>query len=258
LAELAQAGLPASQQLAMHAMERYNPDDRVLTDMAQEGFPIARGFVIRSRDKLDDEGVAKAILSQARTLASRRKLMVRSSPEINLPDKLVPREIANLSVSELIPAIQKIREAWNSAATREYRQKHNLPADGELPVIIQVMPQGDKNEKSASGVFITSDPLTGNNQPARYFDLQMNSAKIAARDSKTLLPIERLPETRDFPPAYRKLCEMGAWLEKRYGQTMAMEFVIEDGKLFVMHVYSSLKDYTEPVENPLEEVVKIP
>jgi phosphoglycolate phosphatase-like HAD superfamily hydrolase len=197
---------------------------------AQAGLPVPGGFVVPGYVGLSLEN-QQAILEQAAALPGNKRWVVRSSPVHSMPGLLMT--VDNLSTPEqLIKAIQDVRLSWEQPAARAYRAQHQIPEAEGLSVLIETMVAGDKNPRSASGVLFTRNPLTGQDEVSGRFLVQARGEEVVGRQNRELLPIRELENL--FPDAYRQLLEAKVWLEKQYGEAAEIEFVIEDGKAWIV------------------------
>ncbi len=134
-----------------------------------------------------------AVAEYASLLHSRR-LIVRGSPTMS-------KEVA--SSGEAIQVAEEMRGPRNSAPEK-------------LPIIIQEVMESAPG--AISGVLLSHDPVTGAKRPAG----QLGRGVVGPS-------IDNLLD--QSPAAYLELAEIGAWLEKKYGGVVAVEFSIKDGRL---------------------------
>ncbi|MBU1923735.1 MAG: glycosyltransferase, partial [Candidatus Omnitrophica bacterium] len=157
-------------------------------------------------------------------------LAARSSSAYSMPG-ILHTELQVEDEKQLIKAIKKVKDSWNSSAAKKYRDRNSIQAEG-MGIIIQVMVHGDKNENSGAGVFFTRDPLIGVNKLTGRFAIKATGNDIVGRKNIKTEPIEKLRSK--FPDIYNELGRGKDGLEKKFRAAQEVEFIIEDGKLWIL------------------------
>jgi hypothetical protein len=210
-----------------------------LAYMIQKGMPVPDGFVIRS--EADDEEIAYSIdniISETEKQTGKKlgdknnslRLAVRSSPSQSMPGLLLT-ELGISTKEDLISAIKRVRNSWDSTSAETYRKKKNIREEGTA-VIIQPMIYGDKNDNSASGVLFTRDVMTGKNKLTGRFAIKRKGEDIVARKDIQTQSMDEL--NKKFPEVYSELAKIKGILETEFKNVQDVEFVIEDKKLWLL------------------------
>ncbi|MBU3958586.1 MAG: hypothetical protein KKE91_01845, partial [Candidatus Omnitrophica bacterium] len=156
---------------------------------------------------------------------------VRSSPTESMPGLLLTK--TGISTREdFIKAIKDVYDSWNSPLAKEYKEKNKIGDSLSLPILVQVMVFGDKNSNSASGVLFTRDVITGENKLSGRFAVQSKGEDIVQRKDSISEAVGNLKQK--FPKVYQELIKTKEKLEKEFGNVQEVEFVIEDGKLWIV------------------------
>ncbi len=135
--------------------------------------------------------------------------------------------------SQLRAAILAVFRSADSARAQAYRRREGLVGESVTAVNIQAMVFGNRDPRSATGVFFTRDPATGENRPYGdvLFEAQGEDVVSGRRETQTLALLEHV-----LPDATRELFAFGRQLERTYRDLCEIEFTIESGKLWLLQV----------------------
>lgn len=135
--------------------------------------------------------------------------------------------------SQLRAAIAAVFRSAESSRADAYRRREGLKGDPVTAVNVQTMVFGNRDPRSATGVFFTRDPSTGESRPYGdvLFEAQGEDVVSGRRRTQSLDELgERLPD------AARALFEIGRRLERTYRDLCEIEFTIESGVLWLLQV----------------------
>ena len=216
-------------------VERFGNKGRNLVRMWLEKLPVPGGAIIPS------EAVAEYVKSpQSLPPFSRGRenaflpavLYVRSAPPVTMPGAMDSIKVRTFG--ELERAMEAVMNSWNSPQAKAFRGANKTAEDVYPAVVIQKAVDGTKTqETSGSGVFFTRDPDTGekilkgrfaHGKPGEYVvdnirgDNWYEPAEM--RSSDTI--------------SGKELEETSRRLEKLFRAVQDVEFVIEDGKLWIV------------------------
>ena len=132
-------------------------------------------------------------------------------------------------------SIKAVFNSWDSERARDYRKSEGIDDDLGTAVNIQMMVFGNSNGKSASGVYFTRNPSTGEDEPYGDVVIGGQGEDVVAGTHDTL-NITDLEDNWDLCTAYAELLVIGTVLEQVYGDMVDTEFTIENGKLWMLQV----------------------
>ena len=135
--------------------------------------------------------------------------------------------------SQLRAAVEAVFRSAGSARANAYRRREGLAGDAQTAVNIQTMVFGNRDARSATGVFFTRDPTTGENLPYGdvLFQAQGEDVVSGRHATQSLAALERA-----LPEAARSLFALGRMLERSYRDLCEIEFTIESGTLWLLQV----------------------
>jgi len=135
--------------------------------------------------------------------------------------------------SQLRAAIVAVFRSAHSARADAYRRREGLNGDPVTAVNVQTMVFGNRDPRSATGVFLTRDPATGESRP--YGDVLFEAqGEDVVSGRRATLSLEEL--ARRLPDVARSLFEIGRRLEHSYRDLCEIEFTIESGQLWLLQV----------------------
>ena len=132
---------------------------------------------------------------------------------------------------QLDAAILAVFKSWNGERARIYRRQERIPDDLGTAVTVVAMVFGNLNLSSGTGVAFTRDPASGN--PGVYGDyLQDAQGEDVVAGIRNTMPLQDLEELNE--PAYHRLLDIMATLERHYRDLCDIEFTVENGKLWML------------------------
>ncbi len=128
-------------------------------------------------------------------------------------------------------ATEAVFKSWNGRRAIDYRNAAHIPHDLGTAVNIQTMVYGNIGDNSATGVAMSRNASTGENEPEGDFLVNAQGEDVVA-GIRTTQPLHELQEI--MPKAYDEFLGIAKKLEKHYRNMQDMEFTIEDGKLWLL------------------------
>ncbi len=135
--------------------------------------------------------------------------------------------------AQLRAAVEAVFRSAQSPRAIAYRRREGLSGDAQTAVNIQAMVFGNRDERSATGVFFTRDPATGESRPYGDVLFQAQGEDVVSGRHATQ-PLAELE--RRLPEAARSLFALGRQLELAYRDLCEIEFTIESGRLWLLQV----------------------
>lgn len=136
------------------------------------------------------------------------------------------------AINKLLNSITSVFKSWNNPSAVSYRQQYGISDDLGTAVTVQMMVFGNR-PNSGAGVVFTRDTNNGENILIGDFGQEMQGEEIVAGKEKLqTLNMELFKAT--FPKQYAELYEYCEILEKKYKDVQDIEFVIENGKLWLL------------------------
>ncbi len=135
--------------------------------------------------------------------------------------------------TQLRAAVEAVFRSAQSPRALAYRRREGLAGDAQTAVNIQAMVFGNRDERSATGVFFTRDPATGESRPYGDVLFQAQGEDVVSGRHATQ-PLAELE--RRLPEAARSLFALGRQLEIAYRDLCEIEFTIESGHLWLLQV----------------------
>ena len=162
-----------------------------------------------------------------RGLAERFRALIEQRTGTPFPDD--PR-------AQLYASIAAVFRSWHNDRARAYRELNGIPHHWGTACNVQAMVFGNLGETSATGVFFTRNPSTG--ERVLYGEYLPNAqGEDVVAGIRTPLPLcgddsDSLEAT--MPPAFTSLRDMAARLESHFGDMQDVEFTIEEGQVFLL------------------------
>jgi len=135
--------------------------------------------------------------------------------------------------AQLRAAVEAVFRSARSARATAYRRREGLSGDALTAVNVQAMVFGNRDARSATGVFFTRDPATGEPRPYGDVLFQAQGEDVVSGRHATQ-PFSELE--RRLPDAAAALLEMADRLERTYRDLCEIEFTIESGTLWLLQV----------------------
>lgn len=146
---------------------------------------------------------------------------------------------------QLMGAVLAVFRSWNNQRAIDYRKVNGIPDDWGTAVTVQAMVFGNMNDKSATGVLFTRNPMTGKNQITGEFLINAQGEDVVDSGKKGLSKPEPIQEMGGWNPAlWEQLSTTARDLEKHYRDMQDIEFTIQDGKLYILQTRSGRKAQT--------------
>jgi pyruvate,orthophosphate dikinase len=132
---------------------------------------------------------------------------------------------------QLRMATEAVFKSWNSRRAQNYRKAAGIPDDLGTAVNVQTMVYGNFGDNSGTGVAMSRNAATGENEMEGDFLLNAQGEDVVAGTRQTL-PIASLKA--DMPDLYAQLAEIAVKLETHYRNMQDMEFTIDRGSLWLL------------------------
>jgi pyruvate,orthophosphate dikinase len=128
-------------------------------------------------------------------------------------------------------ATEAVFKSWNGKRAVDYRNAAGIAHDLGTAVSIVTMVFGNMGDDSATGVAMTRNGSTGDNQLEGDYLTNAQGEDVVAgiRLTKDLKELET-----EMPAAYHQFEEITRKLEKHYREMQDVEFTIEHGKLWML------------------------
>ena len=135
-------------------------------------------------------------------------------------------------IDQLTLALEAIYDSCESKAAKNYRKALNISEKG-CAVVIQPMVFGNLGVGSVAGVIESRNPRNGNTGVFGEFahESQGTDITLKTNEIKDISELESL-----FPDCYKRLNEICSGLEVINKKPIKLDFVVEDGKLWVTKI----------------------
>ena len=134
-------------------------------------------------------------------------------------------------VEQLKLAIEAVFRSWDNPRANVSRRDNDIPYSWGTAVNVMPMVFGNLNNQSGTGVAFTRDPATGENKLMGEFLINAQGEDVVA-GVRTPMPIAQMEQ--EFPEAYAQFLEVCETLENHYHDMQAMEFTVENKKLYML------------------------
>ncbi|MEM9967762.1 MAG: putative PEP-binding protein [Pseudomonadota bacterium] len=140
-------------------------------------------------------------------------------------------------IVQLSAVLRSMARAWDGTSARLLRRAKGAPADAGLGLVVQEMVFGVGRGQCGSGVLQLVSSETGLPQiTGRY--LSQSQGRDALHSDVSALYLSKDPRGPSLeelaPDAFKELTEQAARMRRKLRAEMQVEFVIEDGKLFIL------------------------
>ena len=172
--------------------------------------------------------------AQLEELAGRYEELIAEAGGGPVPEE--PRE-------QLHVALLAAARAWNSPRVREAQRLYGVPTEWGAALSVQAMVFGNRDADSAAGVAVSRDPVSGEKALAGEYLPRAQGEDIVA-GLRTPWPITEEERRRSgldvpsmelsMPDAFAALLKTVATLERHYRKPQNIEFVVEDGRLWLL------------------------
>lgn len=136
-----------------------------------------------------------------------------------------------LAADQLLGAIEAVFKSWNSERAIEYRKQFNIPDDWGTAVTIQAMVFGNFNANSGSGVLLTRNVDTGEDDFMLNFAANAQGEDVVA-GKVAGMTLDQMIEWNQKVSS--ELGDIAMKLEKEAKDAMDIEFTVQDGKLYIL------------------------
>ncbi len=141
------------------------------------------------------------------------------------------QEFPTEPLKQLEMAIEAVFKSWNGKRAQDYRNASGIPHDLGTAVNVVTMVYGNMGNDSATGVAMSRNATTGENQLEGDFLTNAQGEDVVAGIRATK-PISDL--ATEMPEMYAEFEQIARTLELHYREMQDMEFTIERGKLWVL------------------------
>ena len=137
---------------------------------------------------------------------------------------------------QLAEVLRSMARAWDGTSARLLRQAKGAPADAGLGLVVQAMALGIGAGDCGSGVIQFIDAATGQGRiTGRYLGQSQGREALGDEDAIYLTRDDRGPSLEDTrPDLFQALIAAGALVRKRLREEMQIEFVVENGALWLL------------------------
>lgn len=131
---------------------------------------------------------------------------------------------------QLFYAIQAVFRSWENPQAISYRRHHHIADELGTSIIVQRMIVDKFGEASGTGIVGTFSTSAGVNELHGEF-FTRSQGDDTGSETRTPYPIAKLKQ--ELPAIYDQLTHVCDQLERRFGDAQDIEFMIEQGKLYV-------------------------
>ncbi|WP_051570843.1 PEP/pyruvate-binding domain-containing protein [Cryptosporangium arvum] len=161
-----------------------------------------------------------------------RSVSVRSGAAVSMPGMLAT-VLDVRGRDALRAAIERVLASWDSPRARTYRRLYDLPDEPGPAVVVQAMVFGDRDERSASGVAFSRDPVTGEPVPSGEVAFRAPGVDVVSGTGRTR-PLAELAAGN--AAVWDELRAALRLVERHYRDVCQVEFTIESGRLWLLQV----------------------
>ena len=161
-----------------------------------------------------------------------------------------PAPFPDDAFGQLWGAVVSVFRSWDGVPAKRYRERVGIPHELGTAVTVQAMVFGNLGESSGAGVLFTRDPVEGvpeargewlpnaqgDDVVGGYRTPHWLSAGDRARGADQSLSAEEQNLTLEvsMPEAFGRLLELAKLLEAHYRRPQEIEFIIQEGRLWVL------------------------
>ena len=170
---------------------------------------------------------------------TREKILELSAKElVSESQKILNKHQANIPKDPIVQLIESIKVAirsWNNPRCIKYRNLYNLTCKNGTAVIVQSMVFGNYNNKSATGVVFSRNPIEGTNELYGEFLINAQGEDIVSGKftPKSIDNGNRCMKNL-MSEKYKELKAVVKKLESYYTDMQDIEFTIENDKLYIL------------------------
>ena len=209
-------------------------DERFVFDSYRRLVQMFGSVVMGAPDEAFEEVITEARLKAG--VKTDTELSADAWKDVTNKFKAIFRRYANRNFptdpnEQLNMATEAVFKSWNGKRAVDYRNAAGIPHDLGTAVSIQAMVFGNMGNDSATGVALTRNGTTGENQIEGDYLTNAQGEDVVAgiRLTEDILKLKK-----EMPAAYDEFEKVSQLLEKHYREMQDVEFTIEKGKLWML------------------------
>ena len=159
------------------------------------------------------------------------ELSVEALKEIVAEFRRIAPRFPDDPTEQLRLATEAVFKSWNGKRARDYREAAGIAHDLGTAVNIQTMVFGNMGDDSGTGVAMSRNATTGENQIEGDYLTNAQGEDVVAgiRATKAIAALGD-----EMPEMYKQFADIAGSLENHYRDMQDMEFTIEKGKLWLL------------------------
>lgn len=198
---------------------------RFLEMVGRTAFGISRERLMSARNKLE--------LQDRKELLDEYQDLIRTAAAATP----YPRVVDDVE-QQLLACIAGVLSSWHTERALRYRRMFKIPDSLGTGVVIQSMVFGNLGQRSGSGVVLSRDPSTGeNNLTGEYLIGHQGEDIVSGEWVEKAKLISQLAQ--EVPEVYRGLVRACRLLEYLGSDIQDIEFTFEQGQLYILQVRSA-------------------
>lgn len=221
-----------------------------LAEMTRLGMPVPRGFTIGAsacRTYLTTGAFPDEAVKLAFTRLGAERVAIRSGASVSMPGMMDTKlNVDASSWMSCLNAIVQVMASWNSEPAKKYRHQHGIPEELGTAVTVQLMVDG-RGPNSGVGVAFSRDPITGERVLfGEYLEDAIGDEIVQGMRQPNPLPASVLTELGMYAMA----------LERHFSDLQDIEFVVDDGKLWLLQTRLGMRSPQAAVRIAVEMVAE--
>jgi pyruvate,orthophosphate dikinase len=208
---------------------RLTDDEHFVYDSYRRLIQMFGSVVLGLRDELFED-----ILEQHRVAAgveTDSELPVEHLRQIVAEFRQIAARFPDDPFEQLRLATEAVFQSWNGKRAQDYRNAAGIPHDLGTAVSIQTMVFGNMGNDSGTGVAMSRNATTGEDNIEGDYLTNAQGEDVVAGIRATK-PIEEL--ATEMPEMFTEFRDIASRLERHYREMQDMEFTIEHGKLWLL------------------------
>jgi pyruvate,orthophosphate dikinase len=154
-------------------------------------------------------------------------------------------------LDQLKGAIEYVLQSWTSEAAVEFRKANSIAEESGFAIVVMTMVFGNFGPMSASGVYYTRNPNSGERVMPGSFALTATGSEFLAK-TKPSQPMSALEA--QIPAGYEKINEANKSIEKYFKDIQKVDFTIENSQPFVLQARTSRRSAAAGIKLAVEFV----
>ena len=205
----------------------YNTDNSNLFKDCYRRFFSMYGSTVLEIEKTEFQNLTREKILELST----KELVSKSQKILNKYQANIPKD----PIVQLIESIKASIRSWNTPRCTKYRNLYNLTCKNGTAVIVQSMVFGNYNNKSATGVVFSRNPIEGTNELYGEFLINAQGEDIVSGKitPKSIDNGDRCMKNL-MSERYKELKAIARKLESYYTDMQDIEFTIENDKLYIL------------------------